>query len=945
LESGENDVRRLGKETDKRGENPVRLLYFEDEARLLSVARDGRALLWDLGRPAGAAVDRFRFFADQERAPDLYRVAVSADGKWLAAAGWHPRIEIRSRDGRNARPPIVLAERAELPTRVPRSLAFHPRGERLAVGIRTIDRNDFFHGTNDEVRIFDLASQPPKSVSGPTCSYHAEALAFHPDGKSLAMAGGDDHEVSLWDMAGKRIGEAIAGPGRCLWGVRLSKDNRYLAVQERRSLQPKVNERGSGAWRVFDLNRRRWAPADAEFQPTPIRETAGGWSVTFPPTNVFQWSVMSPDGKAFPLNFDENVGGEPLCYTFLEADGKRPVRLAVGQYYGSVSIFELGDRDPRGLQKDSSGTRVMPAKVFTVHQGEVMSIAPSADQRWLVTASRDQTVAALGVAAEWSSGNELGAQFILDQGRLVVRAVDKGSPAWEAGLTEGDEIRLLAFDGNLIYNRTAEYGGEKGAGDKCIERLSRPVPGKELYFLLQRAGQPELVKTNSKSYRRPQWRFLPTRDRDWVLWLWRSYYYDTSTHGDYLIGWHVNQGVPWLQEKPDYYPAEKLRAVYHRPDLTHRLLWEPKVESELGALVRIRPPRVAMEIAAGGEAGAEAITVTVRARAQEADNPDQQLKKAELWVEDYRYATWDATGKAFAQTVSIPMSALRSGTNQLTFQCTNAAGGTDETAVKATGIDRKELPDLYGLVVGVGDYQNAVGPEGRPQDLRHTVNDATEIRAAWIRQSGKRYQNAEVTLLYDTKATKQAVLDDLKSLQKRVRPDDLLVLYLGGHGYDYSAKGRRGGADQFVFCCPNFDVARPEETGITSQTLYEQLADLRCRKLVLLDVCHAGLAANPVRGLTPGGKGPTILASCDKTEAAVEDDSLKHGLFTYALVEALGRSFDTADRDKDQKLDANELFTYSEERLPQLLKDLKREESQNPTRFPKEPDRFPLAVK
>ena len=61
-----------------------------------------------------------------------------------------------------------------------------------------------------------------------------------------------------------------------------------------------------------------------------------------------------------------------------------------------------------------------------------------------------------------------------------------------------------------------------------------------------------------------------------------------------------------------------------------------------------------------------------------------------------------------------------------------------------------------------------------------------------------------------------------------------------------------------------------------------------CRKLVLLDVCHAGMAANPVRGLTPGGKGPTILASCEGTEVSIEDPGLGHGLFTAALLEALG---------------------------------------------------------
>ena len=48
-----------------------------------------------------------------------------------------------------------------------------------------------------------MDSPPPKSPTrspGPKHSWRAEALAFHPDGKRLAVAGGDNHEVRLWDL-------------------------------------------------------------------------------------------------------------------------------------------------------------------------------------------------------------------------------------------------------------------------------------------------------------------------------------------------------------------------------------------------------------------------------------------------------------------------------------------------------------------------------------------------------------------------------------------------------------------------------------------------------------------------------------------------------------------------------------------------------------------------
>lgn len=943
LTGGENYATRLGPRPEKRATNRIRLLRFDGESSLQSVAQDGRVLQWDLRHANAAPLERFRFFAGDEGSPDLYRVVATQDGTWLAAAaGVRPEIEVRSLQEPASTKRITLSRRGEVPMRVARSLAFDRSGQRLAVGIRTKGLNDYFHGANDEIRIYDLARTPPLPTGGPRCSYHAEGLAFHPDGKRLAIAGGDDHDVAMWDLtSGALVGEAVRGPGRCLWSVGLSADDRYLGFRDQRADQPKVNERGVGPWRVFDLKVGRWQSGGAAFQPILPVETAGRWKISFLPTDVFQWSLEGPDGRKYRLAFSENAGGAPLCYTFIQASGK-PIRLAVGQYYGAVSVFELGEQAPRGL---ANGTDVHPVRIFMAHQGEVMAIAPSANQEWLVTASRDQTVTALSLE-DWAAGNELGASFTAHDSKVFVERVDAGSPAWEAGLNPADEILLLAYDGQPtpIYNRTEKHGGTTGTPEDCLRRLRDGLPGKEFYFLLKRPEHSKPVQTLSRAYRRPKWRFFPTKDREWVLWLWRSSYYDTSTHGDYLIGWHVNQGDR-LEQRPDYYPAEKMRAVYHRPDLVYPLLWTTKIDAEIRSLAKVRPPRAHIDVAANRGPEGD-LTVTVSARSLDTDSPDQRLTNAELWIEDYRFMEWRASGREFAQTVKIPAAALRSGANQVTFQCTNVAGGSEEATARIAGVEREEQPSLYGLVVGIKNYEKAKGPEGTPKNLRYTVEDARAIRAAWLRQSGRRYRNAEVTPLLDEGATRQAVLKHLADLKPRVRPDDLFVLYLGGHGVQQPRTGERSGADRFVFCCPDFDISRPEQTGISSDVLIAELAKLPCRKLILLDVCHAGLmAANPVRGLTPGGKGPTILASCDKTEAAMEDDALEHGLFTFALVEALVRDFDAADRDHDQKLDADELFSYAEDRVPLLLQKLKRPHTQNPTRFPNKPDRYPLAIK
>ncbi len=409
LAGAENDVRRLGPPPEKSTFNPVRLALFESDSSLVTIARDGRALQWNLRQPTTAPVERFRFFGDnKDESPDLYRVVVTGDGKQLAAAGWPQAVEIRAMDGKTPARSITLSDGGKT-RRIARSLAFDSAGQRIAIGIRTIAANDFFHGVDDRIVFYDLSKDPPTLSVGPTCNYHAESLALHPDGTRLAMAGGNDHDVTLWDVnTNKPSGASVNGPGRCLWGVGLSKDKRFVGFRDERAKTPEVNSRGSGQWRVFDLAWRRWQRAGGEFDPVKPVQDYKGWKVSYPADNVFRWSVIGPDGRSYLLSINESTGGVPLCYTFLKPEGKRPVRLAVGQYYGAVSVFDLGDREPRRVQRHPDGVRIEPSKIFTAHQGEVMAIAPSEDHQWLVTASRDQTISAL-LLADGSTGTELGA--------------------------------------------------------------------------------------------------------------------------------------------------------------------------------------------------------------------------------------------------------------------------------------------------------------------------------------------------------------------------------------------------------------------------------------------------------------------------------------------------------------------------------------------------------
>jgi uncharacterized caspase-like protein len=148
-----------------------------------------------------------------------------------------------------------------------------------------------------------------------------------------------------------------------------------------------------------------------------------------------------------------------------------------------------------------------------------------------------------------------------------------------------------------------------------------------------------------------------------------------------------------------------------------------------------------------------------------------------------------------------------------------------------------------------------------------------------------------------------------------------------------------------VFCCPDFDPGNVKDTALSAEELFELLAKVNCRKLVLLDACHSGGAteSNLVRRLVPDGQGPVVIAACTQRQLSLEHPNFKHGLFTYAVLQALGDDFRRADRDANGRLSPAELFRYVEDRIPRLVeeafpadKDGTEPPSQTPISFPRD---------
>jgi WD40 repeat protein len=960
--------------------NFPRLIYLADDKTLVSVAQSGQVLACDLGGklsdnpadppPAGKTLFNVNDGLAPGQKARVYRTALTPDRTWLVAATTSPHVLLRSTDGKS----VV---RLPLPAdHFPRSIAVHPKTGQLAVGVGAAlpgagNGPRFYAEGNDEIWLFDhpTAGGEPKPAAKLAHRGPAEALAFHPDGR-LAIAGGDADEVTLLDPARpEKPVSVVRGAGRRPWAVNLTENGKVIGVQVGRdATATDPNARGTGHWTRFELTRLTPTPDESQAWVGPTAH-ADGWTVEPDPSDRFVWYARRAGAKV-RLALDRHRDSAPTCYTFLPAKDGKPTRLIVGHLYG-CSLFELTP-DRVVKNKRTGAPELFPTKIYTGHGGDVTSVVAAKDQSWFLTGGADQTLAGWSLA-DWRHEPGLGAAFAVKDGRVEVTGLAIGSPAWEAGLRVGDRIDLLAVDGNLLFDRRPgrkEVGSPEGA----MAALKAPRPRVELFFgwlPKGKAAKDDRRESLTTVRQRPMWKWFPGfNDRgrmdDWVIWMWHgSYYYTTTAHGDRLVGWHVND--PEVGGRPEFYQLQQLQKRFFRPEVIEKLVNTADVAAALtDALgdnpiltkftdLEPAPVRIGLRQSVLGPGGAT-VTVTIRPRGS---NPDLLPERVELWLNDYRLRVWSGRGKVpLEEEVAIPADRFRAGENQLTVQTFNPAGGRADAFQLVVNPKDPPRPNLRGLAVGINDYsanRRAAGGARGFDDLASATKDAQGLTEKLLtyRGAGRFFPAGDIRLLLNREAAREKLLASLKGLEGEANPDDILVVFFAGHGdlpeapeRPAASRGARGietATGPFVFCLPEYNRKALAKTALSAEELFDALARINCRKVVLLDACHSGQAveANVLRRFVPNGHGPFVIAASDASEPSFEDPKLGHGLFTYALLDALGDDFRKADENSDGALSAEELFRYVGARMPDLLREVgKPQDAQNPIAFPRDPPKF-----
>ena len=215
------------------------------------------------------------------------------------------------------------------------------------------------------------------------------------------------------------------------------------------------------------------------------------------------------------------------------------------------------------------------------------------------------------------------------------------------------------------------------------------------------------------------------------------------------------------------------------------------------------------------------------------------------------------------------------------------------------------IKQKWALVIGIGKFADRNVPV-----LHFTNADANGLADALKDPNIGRFPPANVHVLTDAQATTKNIKEELNWIARHAEPNDLVLIYVATHGTPRTLDSV-GGANYLV----TYDTEISSGSGFSEDVLYATaypMVDLAnavatrmksLRTAVILDTCYSGgsiktdsASGARIASSAPSdqmlkhmtdGTGRIVLAASAVNEESLESPDLKHGYFTYFLLQAL----------------------------------------------------------
>lgn len=748
------------------------------------------------------------------------------------------------------------------------------------------DCNDQMHGVDfdsagrvvttcfdGKVRLYSpsgvrLAEQPARAGK------HVFTIQFSPDGERVALGYLDSPVVSVHSGRDLRhLHDAAKGPieNSSQWHVGWSRDGQALASGgHSRSGQTShitvYPDKGAGSPST--------AHAGSGFL-TSLQFLANG-NLLFS-SSLGEWGVASIRHDERVLVKPVGIGNYPAAGLRLSRDGMS-VQVEPTSHAGHRFRFDIGQRalsldaqlDPALTAARTTG---LPVTDWTTHNPKFKG-APIE-----MPGGRFERSAALDIAAD-GTGFALGTLYSVYHFDALARE------RWHHNLTAVRAVRL-SEDGRFLV---------AGAGDGSL-RWFDVKTGKERLAL-----------------------YVDPATRRWVLFTPEGFY-DASVGGDSLIGYQLSQGP---RTEDAFVDATQLSTYFFRPDLITRRMHgdEASIEAALKSVGDVHsvlsqglPPTIALlspaeAVSPNGEYELR-LQVTPPAPGARVGNLRIFVNGAEI----NSRAPSPPGGGVVTQRLT-----LSPGTNVVSFSVARHDGKVASNELRAVVhvANPTPAPTLHVLAVGISKYDDASFEKG----VKFASADAQAFVTQISRGAQGFYKEVKTVLLKTRSETSLKRIDDeLGALAARTKPEDVVVIFLAGHGKAPNGDYHFLPAD---FIYDNEDAFKGGRT-LSHTRLAAVLRSLGAgKRLLILDTCDSGSLLESRDGALEQkdaiarlmkSTGRYILAAASPQGKALEDGVGGHGVYTSALIEGLAGA---ADPSNTGVIEVDALANYVAERVPQI---------------------------
>jgi uncharacterized caspase-like protein len=297
---------------------------------------------------------------------------------------------------------------------------------------------------------------------------------------------------------------------------------------------------------------------------------------------------------------------------------------------------------------------------------------------------------------------------------------------------------------------------------------------------------------------------------------------------------------------------------------------------------------------------------------------ERKLGHAQLADFAMRQAAKFPSGASSEQTNPFVLATpvLRAGTRAVTGPATTAAGA-----------NAGPPGQRWALIIGIGSFTDT-----HIQPLKYTASDAQSFQEALLDPKVGNFPPDHVHSLLNDDATTKNIKMQLNWLARSAGPDDVVVVYVATHGssrdldtvgvnyiitHDTEIGPKIDPDSLYATALPMVEIANAIATRVKAQ-----------RAAIFLDTCYSGnatvkdtkLIAPGIKNAAPSqqmlnhikqGSGRMVFAASGTEQESLESDTLKHGFFTYYLVQAL--------RQQGGSTPLSKIFDYTQQHVSQTV--------------------------